>query len=208
MKYKDMTCNDFIDLLASKAPVPGGGGASALVASVGMALGNMVGNLTIGKKKYENVEQDIIQLMEKADQLQKELLELIDKDAETFEPLSRAYKLPCETDIQKAEKAKSMEYALRTACTVPLKIMEKCCEAIILHKKFAEKGTSMVISDIGCGVAFCRTALQSASLNVFINTKLMADRGCAVDINSKANAMLDRYIPLADDIFSEIRAQL
>lgn len=208
MKYKDMTCSEFIEVLASKASVPGGGGASALVGSVGMALGNMVGNLTLGKKKYADVEADIILLMEKAEQIQKELLLLIDKDAELFEPLSRAYKLPAETSEEKHNKAGIMESALRDACMVPLEIMEKCCEAIELHQEFAVKGTSIAISDVGCGVAFCRTALQSASLNAFINTKLMTDRTYAEDINSKADAMLEKYIPLADAVFNQVRERL
>ncbi len=208
MKYKDKTCNDFINELASKAPVPGGGGASALVGSIGVALGAMVGNLTIGKNRYENVEPDLMTLIEKSELLQRELLDLIDKDAEAFEPLARAYRLPSDNEELEKEKEIIMEEALRTACTAPLKIMEQCCGAIELHNEYAVKGSEMVISDVGCGAVFCKAALLSASLNVFINTKLMKDRGYAMDINTKANSMLDRYIPLADEIFSDVRAQL
>jgi formiminotetrahydrofolate cyclodeaminase len=207
MKYQDVSMKEFADLLASKAPVPGGGGASALVGSIGIALGNMVGNLTLGKKKYEDVEPSILKLMEKADILQKELLELIDKDAEVFEPLSRAYRLPKDTQEQQGIRAAILKDALKTACTVPLKIMEKCCEAIELHKEFSIKGASIAISDVGCGVSFCKAALQSASLNVYINTKLMTDRAYADDINQKADDMLEQYIGIADDIFRQIRVQ-
>lgn len=208
MKYKDMTCKDFIEALASKAPVPGGGGASALVGCVGMALGNMVGNLTLGKKKYETVEEDIIRLMNRAEQVRQELLLLIDRDAEVFEPLSGAYKLPADTQAERQEKEKILEAALREACTVPIEIMEKCCAAIELHREFAAKGAAIAISDVGCGAAFCRTALQSASLNVFINTGLMADRAYAEDINAKANALLEKYLPIADAVFIDIRDRL
>jgi len=205
MKYSEKTCEEFIEILASNAPVPGGGGASALVGSIGMALGNMVGSLTIGKKKYADVEADIIKLKKKADVLQQKFLVLIDKDAEMFEPLAKAYKLPKETEEEKAERSRIMEEALKDACTVPLVIMKTCCEAIELHKEFALIGTLIAISDIGCGVSCCRSALQSASLNIFVNTKLIANRDCAEEINQKANTMLDKYIKMADDIFTDVR---
>ena len=126
-------------MLGSKAPVPGGGGASALVGAVGTALGNMVGALTVGKKKYADVEEEMKELMAKATTLQDELLHLIERDAEVFEPLSKAYGMPRETEEEKAEKARVMEIVLKDACSVPMEIMEKCCEAIDLIVEFAAK---------------------------------------------------------------------
>ena len=208
MDYTKESCRDFITVLASKAPVPGGGGASAMVGAVGIALGNMVGSLTLGKKKYADVQEDIIVLKEKSDSLQDKLLDLVERDAEVFEPLSKAYGMPTETDDEKAEKARVMEAALREACSVPLEIMELICETIDLHKEFAEKGTAIAISDVGVGVMFCRAALQGASLNVFINTKAMTDRAYADEINIKTNAMLDKYTVLAENIFEEVAARL
>lgn len=204
MNYEELSCNDFIHVLASNSPVPGGGGAAALVGAIGMALGNMVGSLTVGKKKYEAAEAEMIMLKEKADRLQQELLHLINKDAELFEPLSRAYRLPKDTEEEKALKAGIMEKALRDACTVPLAIMEKCCEAIDLLGDFTKKGSSLAVSDAGCGAACCRAALQSAGLNVFINTRLMADRSFADEINERANKLLDDYVKQADEIFMGI----
>jgi formiminotetrahydrofolate cyclodeaminase len=194
--------------LASKEPVPGGGGASAYVGAVGTALGNMVGSLTLGKKKYADVQKDIIRLKTKADSLQDALIVLVAKDAEVFEPLARAYGLPKETEAEKTRKNRIMEAALREACSVPFQIMEKCCEAIELHREFSEKGASIAISDIGVGVAFCKAALQGASLNVFINTKLMIDRSRAEEINHKAAVMLEKYLPLADSIYTAVAARL
>jgi formiminotetrahydrofolate cyclodeaminase len=205
--FSEKTGWEFIEVLSSKEPIPGGGGASAYMGAIGMALGNMVGSLTIGKKKYASVETDMIRLKEKADILQAELLCLIDKDAEAFEPLARAYRLPKETEEEKKVIAEIMEHALKGACMVPLEIMEKCCEAITLLKEFAQKGSSLAISDAGCGVACCRAALQSASLNVFINTNLMTDRIYAQEIEVKANCMLDQYIRMADDIFKQVRTK-
>lgn len=205
MEFYKKSCEEFVEVLASKAPVPGGGGASSLVGAIGMALGNMVGSLTVGKKKYADVEADIIELKKKADALQKEFLVLIEKDAELFEPLSKAYSLPKETEKEKAEKACVMEVCLKDACSVPMKIMEKCCEAIELHKEFAEKGTAIAISDVGVGVACCRAALLGASLNVFINTKSMTDKEYATEMNEKAEKMIETYTKMADEIFADVR---
>jgi len=208
MDFTKLSCEKFIEELASSEPIPGGGGASALVGAIGMALGNMVGSLTLGKKKYADVQEDIIAMKKKADVLQLQLQELIMKDAEVFEPLSKAYGLPKETEEQKAHKAEIMEAALKEACSVPLMIMEKCCEAIALHEEFAEKGTAIAISDVGCGVVCCKAALQAASLNVFINTKSMADRAFAEEIDAKANKMLETYTTTADILYTLVAARL
>lgn len=113
MGFSTSTCTEFVEVLSSKAPVPGGGGASALVGAVGTALGNMVGSLTVGKKKYADVEDEMWELKKKCDQLQKDFLHLIERDAEVFEPLSKAYGMPRETEEEKAEKARVMEAASR-----------------------------------------------------------------------------------------------
>ncbi len=204
MDFTNSSCREFVTVLASKEPVPGGGGASALVGAIGMALGNMVGSLTVGKKKYADVQDDIIALKAKADALQDDLLALVAKDAEVFEPLSRAYGMPKDTPEQEAEKAKVMEKCLRECCDVPMAIMQKCCDAIDLHQEFAAKGTAIAISDVGCGVVVCKAAMQAASLNVFINTKSMGDRAYAEDVNARANAMLDKYTKLADAIYADV----
>lgn len=208
MGFSTVQCDEFVTVLASKAPVPGGGGASALVGAVGTALGNMVGSLTVGKKKYADVEAEMWELKAKCDKLQAELLHLIERDAEVFEPLSKAYGMPRETEEEKAEKARVMEIVLKEACSVPMEIMEKCCEAIDVIVEFAAKGSALAISDAGVGVIFCKAALQGASLNVFINTKSMKNREYAEELNAKAEAMLAKYTVLADEVFAQVRGRL
>ncbi len=208
MGFSTVQCNEFVEVLASKAPVPGGGGASALVGAVGTALGNMVGSLTVGKKKYADVEEEMWALKSKADTLQKELLALVERDAEVFEPLSKAYGMPRETEEQKAEKARVMEIVLKDACSVPMEIMEKCCEALDLLVEFAAKGSALAISDAGVGAVFCKAALQGASLNVYINTKSMKNREYAEELNNKADAMLEKYTKIADQIFESVLGRL
>ncbi|MEG1536961.1 MAG: cyclodeaminase/cyclohydrolase family protein [Clostridiales bacterium] len=207
MDYRQMSCGDFIEAVAGSAPTPGGGGASAYVGAVGMALGNMVGSLTRGKPKYQAVEADIIALQQQADALQQQLLDLVAKDAEVFMPLSRAYALPKDTEEQCRYKAIIMEAALVEACSVPLEIMEKCAAAILLHQQFAAKGSAIAISDVGVGVAVCEAALKGASLNVFINTKSMTDREEASRLTAQAQSLLAQYCPLAQKIFMDVWAR-
>lgn len=208
MGFSTVPCNEFVEVLASKAPVPGGGGASALVGAIGTALGNMVGSLTVGKKKYADVEEEMYELKGKADALQKELLHLIERDAEVFEPLSKAYGMPRNTEEEKAEKVRVMEIVLKDACSVPMEIMERCCEAIDLIEVFAEKGSTLAISDAGVGATFCKAALEGASLNVFINTKSMKNREYADELNKKADEMLSVYTKKAEEIYQSVAARL
>ena len=147
-------------------------------------------------------------LKAKCDTLQKELLALVEKDAEVFEPLSKAYGMPRNTEEEKAEKARVMEIVLKDACSVPMEIMEKCCEAIELIQEFAAKGSTLAISDAGVGAAFCKAALEGASLNVYINTKSMKNREYAEELNAKADAMLAKYPKMAEEIFESVLGRL
>ena len=115
MGFSDKSCSEFVEVLATKAPVPGGGGASAMVGALATALGNMVGSLTVGKKKYAAVEEEMWALKDRCDRLQKDFLHLVERDAEVFEPLARAYSMPKNTEEEKAEKARVMEIVLRDA---------------------------------------------------------------------------------------------
>ena len=208
MGFSDKSCSEFVEVLATKAPVPGGGGASAMVGALATALGNMVGSLTVGKKKYAAVEEEMWALKDRCDRLQKDFLHLVERDAEVFEPLARAYSMPKNTEEEKAEKARVMEIVLRDACSVPMEIMEKCCEAIDIIAVFAEKGSVIAISDAGVGAAFAKAALKGASLNVYINTKSMVDRALAAELNAKCDRMLEEYSGKADAIFDSVLGRL
>ena len=201
----DMTmesCRKFVEVLASDAPAPGGGGAAALVGAIGTALGNMVGSLTVGKKKYAAVEEEIIALKAKCDALQTELLNQVEMDEINFLPLAKAYGIPKDDP----NRDKVMEEATIIACSTPMHIMELCCEAIDCIKVFADKGSRLAVSDAGCGAVCGKAALQAASLNVFINTKSLKNREGAEEMNAKAIGMLDKYCALADEIFESVRA--
>ncbi len=208
MDFTDKSCREFAGVLASKEPVPGGGGASALVGSLAASLGSMVGNLTLGKKKYAAVEADIRDLTGKMDKLREELLELTEEDARVFAPLSRAYGMPKDTEEERAEKDRVMEAALKEATRVPLEIMRKCCQVIRLQEEFAEKGSRLAVSDAGVGVIFAKSALQGAALNVFINTGSAKDREFAEAAEREAEDMLKEYTMKADEVYALVYSSL
>ena len=196
------TCREFVKVLSSDAPAPGGGGAAALVGAIGTALGNMVGSLTVGKKKYADVQDEILALKARCDELQKKLLDQVEADEVNFLPLAKAYGIPKDDP----NRDTIMEEATIIACSTPMAIMELCCQAIDCIAVFAAKGSRLAVSDAGCGAVCCKAALQAASLNVFINTKSLKNRETAEAMNAKANEMLTKYCAIADEIFTTVKA--
>lgn len=199
---------EFIDVLSSAAPVPGGGGAAATVGALASALGLMVANLTVGKKKYADVEEEICQVREELEKLRDKLIVYTDKDAEAFEPVAKAYKLPKSTPEEIAEKERVMEAALYQASVVPLETMEIIYQVMELLEVLGEKGSRMALSDVGVGVLFARSALESSSLNVYINTKSMKDRKVAEELNRKADMLIEEAKKLEEKIYTDVLVQI
>ena len=196
-----MELSDFIALLASGAPTPGGGGASALVGAVGAALCSMVANLTSGKKKYAEYQSDIERILTRADKSVKSLTSLIDRDAEAFAPLAAAYGIP-KDDPNRAE---ILESALCVACSVPLEILRELADVCALIAELEEKGSRLAVSDVGVAAAAVGGAARGAAMNVYINTKLMADRAKADELNATADALLAEITALCGDVYGRIR---
>lgn len=204
----EMKIQEFTDALSSRQPTPGGGGASALAGTLGTALGLMVGSLTVGKKKYADVEEDVKTVMGRLEQMQKRLLELADEDARVFAPLAAAYGLPTDTEEAKAHKAEVMAKCLLDASLVPVEIMKQASAALALLEELEEKGSVMAVSDVGVAVQFLRTALTGAIMNVYINTKSMKDRELADRLNQEAGDMLNQGVEKADAIYGRILKRL
>ena len=205
---ESMTIQEFLDVLSSKEPVPGGGGASALAGALGNALGQMVANLTIGKKKYALVEDEIKELAERMKGIQGQFTALADQDAKVFAPLAKCYSLPSGTEEEKAYKAEVMEARLLEASLVPMEIMEKAWEMLEIMDILADKGSRMAVSDVGVGVQFIRTALLGAVMNVYINTKSMKNREKAEEMNEKAERLIKEGTEAADRIYQKVLEQL
>ena len=171
MLFDGQSLQSLLDDLASSAPTPGGGGASAVGGALAAALGEMGANLTTGKKRYADVQDRIDEIIDELGALRTRLLELVAADAAAFEPLSRAYGLPRESEEERALRDEIMEAALRAASVPPYKIMETLVEVIDRLEELARIGTRIAVSDAGVGAAFAGAALKGASLNVFINAK-------------------------------------
>lgn len=198
----------WIQTLASKAPVPGGGGASALGGALAAALGQMVSNLTIGKKRYADVEREVKEICEHLERLQRDLLELADKDAEVFAPLAKAYALPSSTEEERNTKEWELEKNLLSASLVPLQMMGKTMEVLKDLDVLEEKGSRMAVSDVGVAAQFARSAVTGAVMNIYINTRSMKDREKAEELNREADALLRDGIYLADQIYGRVQEKL
>ena len=198
--FEEKTLEEYTKMIASNAPVPGGGGASAVVGAIGIALGDMVGELTVGKKKYADVEEDIKALMVRAKDLREKFLLASEKDAVVFEPLSKAYGIP-KDDPGRDE---ILEKCLKDAASAPMEIFELSCEAIEIVKEFGEKGSKLMISDAATGAAHLKAAMYGAAVNVKVNTRLMKDRGYAEKLDARVEEMMEKYGKMADGIFEDI----
>ena len=202
-KMTQLSCEEYVKLLSSKDPIPGGGGTAALVGALGVALGNMVGSLTVGKKKYADVQSEVLRLKAKAEALQERLLEMVERDAEAFAPLAAAYSLPAGD-----EKDCIMEEALAAAAAAPLRIMALCGEAVEIVERFAAVGSRMAVSDAGCAAACLWAALSAANLNVRINTRLMKDRQRAEGLNRSADYYLSHGTGRAFAVYQQVQEEL
>ena len=194
----------FLETLASSAPTPGGGGAAALCGALAIALGNMVGSLTLGKKKYADVQDDIVTLNARAEALRLNFVALIDADAEAFEPLAKAYSIPKDDPT----RVEVMEAALRRAAEPPLEIMRLSAEALDVIEDYAAKGSALAISDAGCAAAIAIAAMKAAALNVRINTKSMTDRDAANIMSAETDGLLAKYGKLAEEIYENVSRRL
>jgi len=204
VKFADISCKDFVDQLASKNPVPGGGGAAALVGAIGTALSSMVGNLTTGKKKYAEFEEDTQRILKRAQELQQDLMKMIDEDAENFLPLSKAYGMPKDTEEERRLKEETLEKALKQACQVPVRIVKACYEAIQLHAELVDKGSRLAISDVGVGVQCLRAAIISGWLNIVININMIKDQEYVNQVREETESLVKEGALLADKVYEKV----
>lgn len=205
---KDLTVSAFLEELSSKKPTPGGGGAAALGGAQGVALGEMVINLTLGKKKYADVEDEMQILLVKLVGIRAEFLRLADEDARVFAPLAAAYGLPSGTEEEIKHKEEVLETHLLAASLVPKAVMEQAVEAIKIMDILAHKGSRLAVSDVGVGVSFLRSALLGAKMNVSINTKFMKQRESARQLDHEANVLAETGMKLSDEIYANVEAAL
>lgn len=176
-----LSCEEFLEKLASKEPVPGGGGAAALGGAISAALASMVANLTLGKEKFLAVESEMLRLVAASEYLRQELLQLAQEDASVFEAFMNCYKMPKATDAEKALRQAKIQEAAKMAAEIPLKIGEKSLAVLLLAAEAVELGNPAVITDAAVAALMARAAVRSAVYNVKINLNLINDRDyCSV----------------------------
>lgn len=202
--FVDLSCTEFADVLASKAAVPGGGSAAAMAGALGVALGSMVGNLTVGRKKYAAYEDDLKRMIADGEEIRSRLLALVQADGDNYEPMMAAYAIP-KDDPSRPEAIKKVTI---DACSAPMEMMRWTCKAIDLLEEMLEKGSVTLVSDTGCGALCCYAALRSAAMNIFVNTKSLADREIAGKLDGEANEMIRVYGAKASKIADEVDSRL
>ena len=198
----------FVDELASSAPAPGGGSAAALSGALGAALVSMVCNLTIGKKKYADVQDEIQAILEKSEALRHRLLELLEADVQVYTKVSQAMKMPRETEEQKQARAAALQEALKAATLVPLQVAEACVQVMDLCRPVAEKGNKNAVSDAGVGVLMAEAGLRSAALNVLINLAWIKDQDFVAEKRAELEALLEGKAELRDEVYEFVVRKL
>lgn len=200
----NLTIKQFMENLSTEAPVPGGGGASALVGSVSAALCSMVASLTNGKKKYAEFQCDIERILKETSVIINNMQSLINKDAEVFEPLSKAYGIPKDDPTRN----EVLEQALRLACSAPMEILLEACKIVPILEELTIKGSKIALSDVGVAAVMCQSAIQGGVLNVYINTRLMKDRAFAQKTDEQAKKICMEYIPRCEKVYKFVEEHL
>lgn len=195
---------EFTEALAGHSPVPGGGGAAALTGALAVSLGAMAANYTLGNEKYDAVAEDMEVLLARTETLRLRLLELVELDAAAFEPLSRAYAIPKE----EPGRAETLEEATLNAVDAPMEMLARCCEAALVLEELEQKGSRMLLSDVGCAACLCRAAMECAALNIFVNTRTLRDRDAAREIEEEADSMLIAILPRLDAVAASVTGVL
>jgi len=198
----------FLDELASSAPAPGGGSVAALSGALGAALVSMVCNLTVGKKKYADVQEDIQALLERSEALRHELIDLLEADVQVYTSVSKAYKMPRQTEEEKAARRAAIQAALKDATAVPMKVAEACVKVLDLCIPAAEKGNVNAVSDAGVAALMAEAGLRSAALNVLINLGAIKDEDFVERERARLDALLEGKAGLKERIYKLVAEKL
>ena len=205
---KDMTIQTFLDELASKASTPGGGGGAAVNGAIGAALISMVANFTIGKKGYEDVQEEFKSILSQSEDLRAKLTDAIKDDVDVFNRVMSAYGMPKETNDDKQIRTDSIQAALKEATDVPLTCAKLCRQVIDLSEPAAMKGNVNVISDAGVALLAGYAGLRSAALNVYINIGGIKDKEFADDRRQQLEKLLDDVEVFKESVYELVKSKL
>ncbi|EFM64031.1 Formiminotransferase-cyclodeaminase [Peptostreptococcus stomatis DSM 17678] len=207
-KYLDFSLEEFAQDLGSKKSMPGGGSVAAYALNLANGLASMVANFTSGKKKYAAYQADIEKILEKCQAFHRESMDMVDRDAEAFLPLAAVYKMPSDTDEEMEAKYAQMQICLTRAASVPLDLLRLSKKVLDLHEDLLEKGSIMLLSDVGVGVAMLRSAALSARINVMINIKDIDDQTYVTRTNEEVEDLVADIVKRSDYIYDEVFRRL
>ena len=208
MKLAELKTSEFVDLLASDAPAPGGGSAAALEGALGAALTAMVCGLTVGKKKYAEYQELAEEAQKKATDLKARFVDVMDRDTDAFNVVSAAFGMPKATDEEKAARSAAIQEGLKGCTKTPFEMMELAVETLELTASVLGKSNDSAASDLGVSALSLRAAIQGAWLNVLINIGSLKNKELAEDYRAKGEALLAKALPLADEIYSTVVSQM
>ena len=201
MKLAEMNVTQFADVLASDAPAPGGGSTAALAGALGAALTAMVCELTVGKKQFAEVKEDVLAVQAQASQLQKRFLDVMDRDTDAFLVVSNAFAMPKATDEEKAARSAAIQKGLEGCTATPFEMMELAAETIQLTESLLGRFNTASASDLGVGALTLRTAVQGAWLNVLINIGSLKNKELAENYRAKGQLLVDEVVAAADRVY-------
>lgn len=211
-KLIDKSVLQFIDSVASKEPAPGGGSVAALSGAIGAALSNMVSNLTVGKKFYneysDDIKASIAKQYEAVEELKAELVQLIDEDTEAYNQVMAAFKLPKDTDEDKAKRTQAIQKSYNLALQVPLRTARQSLEVLKLQSELIEYGNPNAITDIGVSVLLCNAAVEGAILNVKINLSSIKDESIVNEVNKECQNILEKSNQLKLELMDRVNSKL
>ena len=207
-KYLDFSLEEFAQDLGSKKSMPGGGSVAAYAWNLANGLASMVANFTSGKTKYAAYQADIEKILEKCQAFHRESMDMVDRDAEAFLPLAAVYKMPSDTDEEMEAKYAQMQVCLTRAASVPLDLLRLSKKVLDLHEDLLEKGSIMLLSDVGVGVAMLRSAALSARINVMINIKDIDDQAYVTRTSEEVEDLVADIVKRSDYIYDEVFRRL
>lgn len=208
MKLTEMAISQFCDVLASDAPAPGGGSTAALEGSLGIALTNMVASLTLGKKKYEEHQDTMKEIMAEAKIIQSKFVKIIDEDTESFNQVSAVFTMPKNTEEEKSARKEALQNALKGCTYTPYEMMVLATDSLVLTKKALGKSNSSAASDLGVAALSLKAAIQGAWLNVLINIDGIEDDDFVENYRNKGELLIEKALPLADEIYDTVLSSL
>lgn len=200
----DKTIKDFLEETASKSPVPGGGSIAAMSAGVATALTEMVANLTIGKKGYEDVQEKMAEIASTLPNTRKDFIKDIDRDADAFNNVMTAFKMPKETDEEKNERKNAIQDSMKNAAIVPLEVARNAFAIMEQITIVVEKGNKNAVTDGAVAAMMTRTAVLSALLNVKINLGSIKDEEFVKSVSNEVNELETKVNQIEKEILSKV----